>query len=167
MPDLDLAVIGNCQIAALLDRNARLVWACLPRFDSDPAFCSLLGGNGEPEAGYYDVQLSGLAHTSQRYVPNTAIVETLLHDASGGVVRITDFAPRFEQHRRLFRPMTLVRIVEPLAGSPQIRVRLRPLGEYGAVQPTLTHGSNHVRYMLPHVTLRLTTDASITRVLEE
>jgi GH15 family glucan-1,4-alpha-glucosidase len=167
MADLDLAVIGNCQIAALLDRNARFVWACLPRFDADPAFCSLLGGNSEPEAGFYDVELSELSRTSQRYVPNTAIVETLLHDANGGTAKVTDFAPRFDQHRRVFRPMTLVRIIEPLAGSPRVRIRLRPLGDYGAVRPALTHGSNHVRYVLPNVTLRLTTDAAITAVLEE
>jgi hypothetical protein len=38
---VDLALIGNCQIAALLDRRGRFVWACVPRFDGDPTFCSL------------------------------------------------------------------------------------------------------------------------------
>jgi GH15 family glucan-1,4-alpha-glucosidase len=165
--DLDLAVIGNCQIGALLDRRARVVWACVPRFDGDPTFCSLLNGNGEPEAGYYDVELAGLTRSEQRYLPNTAVVETLLHDANGGVVKIVDFAPRFQRHRRSFRPTMLVRIVTPLAGRPRVRVRLRPLGAYGAVRPTLTHGSNHIRYVLPNMTLRLTTDVSITALLEE
>ena len=35
MSSLDLAMIGNCAIAALLDSRARLVWCCLPRFDSE------------------------------------------------------------------------------------------------------------------------------------
>ena len=35
---LDLAVIGNGRTAALLDPEARLVWWCYPRFDSDPVF---------------------------------------------------------------------------------------------------------------------------------
>jgi hypothetical protein len=30
---LDFAVIGNGRIAALLDRSARIVWWCFPRFD--------------------------------------------------------------------------------------------------------------------------------------
>src|SRR6185503_8806244 len=167
MSDLDLAVIGNCQIAALLDCRARLVWACVPRFDGDPTFCSLLMGDREPEAGFSDVQLSGFVRSEQRYVTNTAVVETVLHDASGGVVKIIDFAPRFQQHRRSYRPMVLVRIIQPLAGRPHIRIRLRPVGEYGSARPTLTHGSNHIRYVLPHITLRLTTDASITALLEE
>jgi GH15 family glucan-1,4-alpha-glucosidase len=42
---LNLAVIGNCQISALIDTVGRIVWACLPRHDGDPVFCSLLGGD--------------------------------------------------------------------------------------------------------------------------
>ena len=42
MPNLQLAAIGNCQIASLIDDRARMVWTCLPRLDGDPVFCSLL-----------------------------------------------------------------------------------------------------------------------------
>ena len=167
MSNLDLAVIGNCQIAALLDGRARIVWGCFPRFDGDPVFCALLGGTGEPKAGYYDVELAGYARSEQRYLPNTPIVETLLHDDSGASVRIVDFAPRFEQYRRAFRPMMIVRMIERVAGSPRLRVRLRPLGAYGATEPSHTWGSNHIRYVLPELALRLTTDASISALLEE
>lgn len=45
-PSLDLAMIGNCSFAALVDRMARIVWCCLPRFDGDPVFHSLLGTRG-------------------------------------------------------------------------------------------------------------------------
>jgi GH15 family glucan-1,4-alpha-glucosidase len=167
MSSLDLAVIGNCQIAALLDQRARIVWTCVPRFDGDPTFCSLLNGNGEAAAGFYEVELQGFARSEQRYMQNTAIVETVLHDSSGAAVKIVDFAPRMQQHGRFYRPMMLIRLLVPVAGRPHVRIRLRPLGSYGAARPTLTHGSNHIRYMLPSITLRLTTDASITAVLEE
>ena len=40
--DLDLAPIGNSSVSALIDRSGRFVWACAPRFDSDPLFSSLL-----------------------------------------------------------------------------------------------------------------------------
>lgn len=39
---LDLALIGNCQVGALIDPAAEIVWCCVPRFDGDPVFCSLL-----------------------------------------------------------------------------------------------------------------------------
>jgi hypothetical protein len=40
---LDLALIGNCQVGALIDSAAEIVWYCLPRFDGDPVFSSLAG----------------------------------------------------------------------------------------------------------------------------
>ena len=48
---LDLAIIGNCSFAGLIDRMARVVWCCLPRFDGDPVFHSLLGTRGEEGDG--------------------------------------------------------------------------------------------------------------------
>jgi hypothetical protein len=43
--DLNLAVIGNCQIAALIDATGSIIWACLPRLDGDPVFNALLNGD--------------------------------------------------------------------------------------------------------------------------
>jgi GH15 family glucan-1,4-alpha-glucosidase len=61
----------------------------------------------------------------------------------------------------------LVRTIEPLGGSPRIKVRLRPVFDYGAKKPEITHGSNHIRFIGPEFALRLTTDMSLTHVLEE
>ena len=38
MSSLDLWPIGNCQVSALVDGAARLVWGCVPRVDGDPLF---------------------------------------------------------------------------------------------------------------------------------
>ena len=56
-----------------------------------------------------------------QYVRNTAIVETVLEDASGNAVRITDFAPRFLRFERAFHPAQIIRRIEPLRGLPRIR----------------------------------------------
>lgn len=93
MSSLNLAVIGNCQIGALLDDRARIVWACLPQFDSDPAFCRLLmNDEAETMRGRYDIDLIDYERSEQSYIRNTAIVQTTLYDTHGGAVRITDFA---------------------------------------------------------------------------
>jgi GH15 family glucan-1,4-alpha-glucosidase len=98
MTNLDLSLIGNCQIAILVDGNGRYVWGCFPRYDSDPVFCSLLDGGGEGEQrGFFDVELQNQVASEQSYVKNTAILSTMLTDASGGQVRIIDYAPRFVQ----------------------------------------------------------------------
>ncbi len=111
---LDLAVIGNGRTAALVDPNARLVWWCYPRFDSDPVFSKLIAG--DEEKGFTDVLLEDLAATHSEYVHNTATVVTTLTDRHGNVARVTDFAPRFERYNRMFRPPQLFRIIEPVRG---------------------------------------------------
>lgn len=166
MPDLNLAVIGNSIVAALVDRRARIVWYCLPRFDGDPVFCSLLDGD-DAEAGFYEVALENCAETKQEYQLNSAVLVTTLTDTRGGAIRITDFAPRFKQHDRIFRPAMLVRRVEPIAGLPVVRVRLRPVFAYGHQKPETTHGSNHIRFVGSSQTLRLTTDAPLAYVESE
>jgi GH15 family glucan-1,4-alpha-glucosidase len=166
---LDLALIGNSSVAALVDAQARVVWSCLPRFDSDPAFCALLLGDGGPggRSGVFEVDLADFERSEQAYIAHTPILRTRLYDRHGGGVEITDLAPRFQQFGRLFCPVMLMRQIRPLAGSPRIRVRLRPLCDYGARRPALTWGSNHVRYVMPDMDLRVTTDLSITAILEE
>ncbi len=167
MSDLNLAVIGNCQIAALLDRTARITWCCLPRMDSDPAFCSLLHDQSAPESGSYEVHLHDLVESEQHYETNTAVLVTTLRDSKGGAIRIRDFAPRYQQFGRHFRPVMLVRMIEPLSGTPRIRISLRPAHDWGAARPATTFGSNHVRFVSPGFTLRLTTDCPISAILEE
>jgi GH15 family glucan-1,4-alpha-glucosidase len=168
MPDLNLAVIGNCAISALVDSRAKITWSCLPRVDGDPTFCSLLAGNGEePAAGFFEIALEDLVHSEQYYLPNTAVLVTRLHDAQGSILEIVDFAPRFKRLGRFFRPAMLMRRLKAHAGRPRIRVRLRPTDSYGAHRPETSWGSNHIRYMLAHLTLRLTTDVPVSFVLNE
>lgn len=170
MSDLNLGVIGNCSFSALIDQQARIVWCCLPRFDDDPVFCDLLGNGERPDserAGLFDIQVEKLIRSEQGYIDNTAVLVTRLEDAEGCVIEVTDFAPRFRHYGRQYRPMTLVRRIVPIRGIPRIRIRLRPVFDYGATTPTITYASNHIRYVGPHLALRLTTNAPITYVLHE
>ena len=138
---LELGVIGNCEIAALIDDSARIVWSCLPRLDGDPVFCALLTREGGAAAdGVFAVELQHGARSEQRYLRNTAILETLLDDGQGNVLRVIDFCPRYRRRGRFFRPMMLVRIVEAAAGRPVARLRLRPRTGYGAREPETHSG---------------------------
>lgn len=160
---LDLGLIGNCSISALIDAQARMVWCCLPRFDGDPVFNALLQAG---DAGsYFAIELDGLASTQQCYEPNTAILRTRLCDAAGHGVEVTDFAPRFFSRSRYFRPMTLVRRLRPIGGAPRVRVALKLRYDWGRSAPEITRGSNHIRYVGEALTLRLCTDAPVSHVL--
>jgi GH15 family glucan-1,4-alpha-glucosidase len=165
MHNLDLALIGNCTIGALIDARATITWGCFPRFDGDPVFCALL--KDSDDYGFFAVELADCERTEQHYLENTAILVTRLYDCHGGGVEVTDFAPRFGQYGRMFRPMMLVRRIRRLGGSPRLILRLRPACDNGAARPSVTWGSNHIRYAAPAFTLRLTTDASLTAILQE
>jgi GH15 family glucan-1,4-alpha-glucosidase len=165
MNDLELGVIGNGSFGALLDARGRMAWSCLPAFDGDPAFCALL--QPKLDGGDWSVELEDFTSAEQHYIENTAILRTLLHDAHGGTVEQIDFAPRWRQHGRFYRPVMLMRRIRPLTGSPRVRIRLRPLADWGARIPERTWGSNHLRFLLPGMTLRLTTDAPLRLIRDE
>lgn len=168
MPSLNLAVIGNCQIGSLIDSRGRMVWSCLPQFDSDPAFCSLLMPEAPtPERGIYEIELIDFERAEQSYIRNTAMVQTTLYDKNGNAVRITDFAPRFHLFGRVYHPVMQIRTLSPVQGWPRIRVLMRPAGNYGDQSPAITRGSNHIRYLLPEMTIRLTTNVSLSAISEE
>ncbi len=163
--NMDYALIGNSHVAAMIDTNARIVWWCAPRFDSDPVFSGLLAG--DEEKGFTDVVLADQVSSSAAYLRNTAIVETVLTDRDGGVVRVTDFAPRFKQYGRIFRPAQIVRRIEPLAGLPRVTIRVRPTYDYGRPVVEKALGSNHIRYSGGDHVVRLNTDAPLSYIEQE
>lgn len=172
-PTLDLFPIGNCAASALIDRAGRYVWACVPRVDGDPAFCALLDGDGSGTGdagdggGFWSVEVEGQTEVVQAYLRNTPILRTVIRTGEGAAVEIIDFCPRFRHFGRRYRPLAFVRLVRPLAGAPRIRVRLRPMMNYGERPCHQTAGSNHIRYVGAETTLRLTTDCPVSHVQTE
>jgi GH15 family glucan-1,4-alpha-glucosidase len=163
--NMDFALIGNCQTAALVDRRARIVWWCFPRFDADPVFSRLLAG--DEEKGFCEVALADLAEVTTQYLRNTAVVETILTDTRGGAVRVTDFAPRFDLFERTYRAPQIVRRIEPIAGLPRVTIRVRPTCNYGQPIEEVSAGSHHIRYIGGGAVMRLTTDAPIAYIVAE
>ncbi|MDQ0316796.1 glycoside hydrolase family 15 protein [Amorphus orientalis] len=168
MSSLDLGLIGNCSISVLIDRWARVVWWCLPRFDGDPVFHQLLGSrSGDPADGAFSIEVEGQVRTEQSYITNTAILSTRIYTEDGSSVEILDHAPRFEGRGRMFRPMQFVRQIKPIDGRPRIRIRIRPVFGWARQAPEITSGSNHIRYVGDGMTLRMTTNAPVTYIRNE
>ncbi|MGV3458107.1 glycoside hydrolase family 15 protein [Sphingomonas sp.] len=169
-PNLDLWPIGNCQVSALIDRAGRFVWACAPKVDGDPLFSSLLDGRdprSDDAVGLWAIDLEDCASVEQHYLTNTPILVTRMTDSNGSAIEITDFCPRFERLGRMYRPVAFARIVRPVAGSPRICVRLRPTRNWGDPAVLTTAGSNHIRYLLDGMQLRLSTNAPVGLMMDE
>ena len=66
--NLNLGIIGNSVVAALIDERARIVWCCFPHLDGDPVFCSLLNVRESPqETGFFDIEVDDFASARQCY----------------------------------------------------------------------------------------------------
>lgn len=166
-PSLDLWVIGNCQVSALVNREGAFVWGCIPRVDGDPVFSALLGGDkasADAVHGQWSIDLMDVATIEQRYSRNTPILVSRHTDSAGNSIEVIDFCPRVNRPERTYRPVAFVRIVRPVAGSPRIRMRLRPAQAFGQDAVGRTCGSNHIRYDLKPFPLRLSTNAPVSMV---
>jgi GH15 family glucan-1,4-alpha-glucosidase len=150
----ELGCVGNCQISALIDATGAVTWCCLPRFDSEPVFSTLLDTK---RGGEFRVCGADDTPGTQRYLDNTNVLETVFRD-DAGTFRVLDFAPRFVLHDRVFRPTQLFRVIEPLEGTPRVRVSCAPRLGWSKRVPQPLHGSNHVRFEGFAEPLRLTSD---------
>jgi len=154
----DLGLIGNCQFSALVSRRGEVAWCCLPRFDSEPVFAGLLDAD---RGGRFTVAPADDAKGTQRYIENTNVLETVFASADGAM-RVLDLAPRFMLHDRSFRPTQIVRIVEPISGTPRVRVACEPCLGWSRHPAAQVLGSNHVQFEGYGSPLRLTTDIPLS-----
>ncbi len=160
----DFGVIGNCSYMAYIDTKAHLQWMCWPKFDSSFVFGGLLD---EEKGGEFSISPNSDYYTSkQSYVENTNILRTDF-ESEFAKYRVTDFAPRFEHYGRPYKPLMLIRKLEPLEGTPRIVVKCRPRGMYGDLVPEVYQGSSHIRYLGLDKQIRLSTDIPLNFILKE
>lgn len=156
-------IIGNCQAAALIKDCGSIDWLCLPRPDSEPIFGKLLDEDG----GSFSIESVVPSKTRQSYIANTNVVQTHVEDERGNQFVVTDFFPRFLQYGRTYRPLMLFRNVTPITGVPQIIVRCNPVLGWSKEHPVVMRGNSHIRFTGYSDQLRLTTNLSLTRLIDE
>jgi GH15 family glucan-1,4-alpha-glucosidase len=159
----NLGIIGNCSYIGYVDMAANIKWLCLPRFDSSFIFGSLLDSK---KGGEFSVTPAEEYTSRQYYVTNTNVLCTEFTTRSGKF-RVMDCAPRFFQYERFFKPLMVVRKIEVIEGNPVVRVICKPMGAYGELTPEVVTGSNHIRYLNFDMPVRLTTDISLSYVMEQ
>lgn len=121
----DYALIGDCETAALVDRDGSIDWLCWPRFDSDACFAAILGNRSN---GHWRIAPTGDFKTSRQYRPGTLILETLFETETGCVALIDFMPPRGAISH-------VVRLVEGRRGRVAMRMNLVLRFGYGAIVP--------------------------------
>jgi GH15 family glucan-1,4-alpha-glucosidase len=117
----DYALIGDTRTAALCSSGGSIDWLCVPRFDSEPIFGRILGGE---TAGCFSISVAGPHGTSRRYRDGSAILETTWRTNSG-VVRLTE-GMVLDVSGSLRPQALLVRRVTCVGGRASISVRFDP-----------------------------------------
>ena len=156
-------IIGNCAFLAHINKNTNIDWLCWPRFDSSFVFGGLLD---KEQGGEFSILPEGEYTSDQHYVENTNILSTTI-TSEEGTYRITDFAPRFYQHERFYKPLMLIRKIEPLEGNPRIKVVCDPVFNYGEGKQQGARGSNHIQFTGAENDMQLSTNISLSYIEDE
>lgn len=157
-------IIGNCAYIAHVEKNSNINWLCWPSFEDSFVFGSILDSE---KGGEFSILPPGeIKHSSQYYLENSNILRTKIESEEGSYL-ITDFAPRFEQYERYFKPLILIRKVEPVSGHPKIRVTCNPTYEYGTQKLSKHRGSNHIQFEGSQIKMRLVTNMPISHFFDE
>ncbi|MEM6829510.1 MAG: glycoside hydrolase family 15 protein [Bacteroidota bacterium] len=159
----DYGVIGNCAYTAHVHTDTNISWMCWPKFDSSFIFGGMLD---KEKGGSFSIRpTEGKKFGTQSYIENTNILSTEI-SCDSGVYRVIDFAPRFFQMNRYYRPLMLIRKIERIKGNPKITVDCKPKGAYGTATPEANIGSNHIRFLGFDAHVRVTTNIPLNYVLD-
>lgn len=135
------ALLSYQRGSALVTREGRIDWLCMPRFDSAAQCAALLGNE---EHGHWSVRIAGGTVASRRYLEDTMVLETTWTCPTGTAV-VTDFMSIRPDLRDGTLPSELAdhadlyRIVRCTEGSVQVEHELRPRFQYGSVVPFVQH----------------------------
>ena len=129
----DHALLSDQRATALVTREGDINWLCLPHFDSDALFCSLLG---TAENGHWSLRIADGEVLSRRYLPSTMVLETVWRSPTG-TAAVTEFMPI---HDHAHDQADLVRSVECLEGEVEVLQELTIRFEYGQAVPWVRRG---------------------------
>jgi GH15 family glucan-1,4-alpha-glucosidase len=123
----DYALIGDRKTAALVSREGRIDWLCVPRFDGGAAFAALIGTD---DNGFWALAPAKPLHATRTYRERTLTLETIV-EAADGRVRIIDVMPLGTSHPHV------VRRVEGLDGNVAMEMCFRARFDYGSLRPAI------------------------------
>ena len=124
----DYALIGDCETAALVNRNGSIDWLCWPTFASPACFAALLGTE---DNGRWSIAPRNPASSSRCYLDHTLVLETTFETETGAAV-LTDFMP-LRKHTS-----NMIRIVRGVRGRVEMHMEVTLRFDYGRTVPWVT-----------------------------
>lgn len=157
-------IVGNCSFIAHINKDTNIDWLCWPSFEDSFILGRLLDVKKGGEFSILPAE--GTYESAQSYLENTNILQTVITSDEGSY-QITDFAPRFEQFGRYYKPLMLIRKVEVISGRPRIKINCRLTYDYGKGEFEKQRGSNHVEFSNENEKIRLTTNVPVSHFFSD
>ncbi|HEX4530036.1 MAG TPA: glycoside hydrolase family 15 protein [Acidimicrobiia bacterium] len=126
-PIADYGLVGDTRTCALVASDGSVDWLCLPRFDGDPVFGRLVGGD---DAGTFRLgpRDPDAPVARRRYLPGTATLETTWTTSSGRLTLTEGMIA--ELGGRLLPSTLLVRRLSATGGPVEAAIEFDPrMGE--------------------------------------
>ena len=120
-------IIGNCRSTALISAVGSMEWLCLPNFDSDAVFASLLD---REQGGEFAIDLNSGYRITQKYINNTNVLVTRF-DNGQDIFEILDFMPRYFNSNIFHCPSEVIRYFRHVQGFPKFKIKFNPKMNYG------------------------------------
>ena len=154
----DYGLIGDMHSAALVGLDGSIDWACMPRFDSPSVFGAILDEN---VGGHFQIAPVGRYESTQRYLPDTNVLETTFITPTGKVT-LTDFMPTSPTRSADHAPHEIHRIVLCEEGTVDLRCLFQPRFDYARAATHLELFPHGVLASNASETLVLSTNVPMT-----
>ncbi|MDQ3980665.1 MAG: DUF5911 domain-containing protein, partial [Actinomycetota bacterium] len=122
----EYGLIGDTRTAALCSSGGSIDWLCLPRFDGEPIFGRLVGGD---DAGSFRIApAAAVSPARRRYQPGSVVLETTWRSGASELTLTEGMVANVAG--RLLPPSLLVRHLASRGGPTRVRLCFDPrLGE--------------------------------------
>lgn len=135
----DYGFIADCHSSALVSRSGSIDWCCMPRIDSGSCFGRILDWQ---KGGYCQIVPALPYEVSRRYLEDTLILETTFSNPDSEIRLLDCFPMHPGGEHQPYRQ--ILRIVEGIRGTMELRLNISPCFDYGAVKPWIRQrGDNH------------------------
>ena len=124
------ALIGNARAAALVSGYGSIDWCCLPDFDSPAIFAAVLDSRN---GGNFSIHPDNPYRSAQKYLTDTNVAQTDFTTGTGRALLSDAFTVMEEdqKQRALYPEHEILRMLEGISGTVQMRMQFRPRSYYG------------------------------------
>ncbi len=165
---LPYGLVGNCKTCALIKKDGAVEWMCFPTFSSPSVFAKILDTE---KGGSLEIKTKGRYLVRQRYLPHTAILETLFESKLASF-KILDFFPRYRkllshQHTKLVKQNRLVRMLVPMKGIPRLKILYNPKPNYAVENCSFREESGNLLCTAASTELSLISNIPYSSILKQ